>query len=126
MLPIEKIYMESRHSTADSKNTSGFKISLPNNITLPFNTAFYITDITASVSWYTVEARRNKTIYFRINKDNFAFYQCTIREGTYNTSLLAGALCKAINSNYPLTSAPGTSPTRFVPNANVPKNTITI
>ena len=126
MLPIKKIYMDSRHSTSDSKNTSGLKISLPNYITLPSNTAFYITDITVSVSWYTVEAGRNKTIYFRLNKDNYAFSQCTIPEGTYNTSLLADALCKAMNSNYPLTSAPGTSPTRFVPSANVPNNTITI
>jgi hypothetical protein len=67
MLPIKKIYIDTRPSTADSKSTSDFKISLPNNITLPSNTAFYITDITVPVVWYTVEAGRNDTIYFRIN-----------------------------------------------------------
>ena len=56
MLPIQKIYIDTRHSTADSKSTSDFKISLPNNITLPSNTAFYITDIAVPVSWYTVAA----------------------------------------------------------------------
>ena len=64
MLHIKKIYIDTRHSTADSKSTSDFKISLPNNIALPSNTAFYITDITVTVSWYTVEAGRNDAVYF--------------------------------------------------------------
>ena len=95
MLPIKKIYIDTRHSTADSKNTSDFKISLPNNIPLPCNAAFYITDITVPVSWHTVETGRNATIYFRINEDNYAVSQSTIPEGNYNTSTLADALGKA-------------------------------
>ena len=55
MLPIKK-YEETRHKTSDPKSTPDFKHNLPNNITLPYNTAFYITDIRIPVSWYTVEA----------------------------------------------------------------------
>ena len=92
MLPIKKIYIDTRHSTADSKSTSDFKISLPNNITLPSNTAFYITDITVPVNWYPVEAGRNDTIYFRINSTNYAPSKCTLPEGNYSTITL-GLLC---------------------------------
>ena len=31
-----------------------------------------------------------------------------------------------MNDNYPFAGVPGTSPTRFVPSANVPNNTVTI
>ena len=68
MLPIKNIYIDTRHYTVDSKSTSDFKVSLRSNITLPSNTAFYITDITVSVSWYTVEAGRNDIFYFRIKE----------------------------------------------------------
>ena len=58
ILPINKIYIDTRHSTADSKSTSDCK-QIPSNKTLPYNTAFYITDITVPVSGYTVEAYKN-------------------------------------------------------------------
>jgi hypothetical protein len=99
MLPIKKIYIDTRHITADSKSTSDFNISLPNNITLPSNTAFYIIDIRCPVAWYTAEAGSNDTIYFRINTDNYAVSQSTIPDENYNRSTLADALGKAIKSN---------------------------
>ena len=65
MLPIKKIYIDTRHTTADPKSTSDFKIYLPNNTTLPSKAAFYITDFTVPVRWYTVEANKNGTKYFQ-------------------------------------------------------------
>ena len=125
MLPIKKIYIDSRHRTADSKSTADFKINLPNNNTLPFNTAFYITDITVPVSWYTVEAGRNDTIYFRINGTDYAPSKCTLPEGNYSTIALGAALCKAMNDNYQIATPTGVAlPTRFVPTGNLANNTI--
>ena len=95
------IYIDTRHSTADSKSISGFKVSLPNNITLPSNTAFYITDITVPVSWYTVEAGRNHTIYLRIT--NFAPSQTALPEENYSTTSPGQALCDVMNAHYPRT-----------------------
>ena len=119
MLPIKKLYIDTRHTTADSKSTSDFKVSLRNNITLPSNTAFYITDITVPVSWYTVEAGRNDTIYFRINGTDYAPSKCTLPEGSYSTITLEAALCKAMNDNYPIATPTGaTPPTIFVPTVN--------
>ena len=59
MLPNERFGLDTRHRTDDSKTTSDFKkANLPSNIILPYDAAFYITDITVPVSWYTVEAGR--------------------------------------------------------------------
>ena len=65
MLPIKKIYVDTQHTTADSKSTSDFKRYLANNTTLPSNAAFYLTDFTVPVRWYTVEANKNGTKYFQ-------------------------------------------------------------
>ena len=65
MLQIKKLYRDTRHSTADSKSTSDLKINLPNYITLPYSTAFYIIDITVPVSWYTVEAGKKRYNIFQ-------------------------------------------------------------
>ena len=41
MLPIKKIYIDSRNRTPDSIDSSNFKIELPYSITLPDNTFFF-------------------------------------------------------------------------------------
>ena len=65
MLPIEKIYIDSRHKTAVSVSHTDFHIDLPiGNLNLPPNTGFYITDITIPISFYTLEKGRNDMIYF--------------------------------------------------------------
>ena len=46
MLPLRKIYIESRHCTADSKSSADFQFELSINITLPPNTFSYTTYIT--------------------------------------------------------------------------------
>ena len=125
MLPIKKIYIDTRHSTADSKSTSDFKISLPNNITLPSNTAFYITDITVPVSWYTVEAGRNDTIYFRINGTAYAPSQTVLPEGNYSTTSLGQALCDVMSAHDPYGSL-GSIINKFKIDANLGNNTIAI
>jgi len=45
MLPIKKIYIDSRHKTLDSVSDSNFKYELPYSIHLP-NNAFFFTSLT--------------------------------------------------------------------------------
>ena len=45
MLPIKKLYIDSRNRTADSVSSSNFKIELDRTIQLPDNTVFFVTDI---------------------------------------------------------------------------------
>ena len=124
---MKKIYIDTRHRTADYKSTSDFKIDLPSNITLPSNTKFYITDVTVPVSWYTAEANKYDTIYFRINGTDYAPSTCTIPERNYNTITRGAALCKAMHDDY-LFPGPtgGTTPTRFASTANLANNTTII
>ena len=54
MLPIKKIYIDSRFMSSDSQSSSNFKIDLPQNIDLPEDTVFYMDDICIPNSWYTI------------------------------------------------------------------------
>ena len=122
MLPLKRINTGTRHRTYDSKSTAFFEINLIGNITLPFNTAFYITDITDAV-----EAGNCDVIYFRINGTGYAIAQCTIPVGDYTTITFGAALCKATNDNYTFTGPTGgTKPTNFVSTANLANNIIII
>ena len=99
---------------------------MPSNILLPSNTEFYITDVTVPVSWYTTEANKNDTIYFIINGTDYAPSTCTIPERK-NTITRGAALCKAMHDNYRFPCPTGgTTPTRFVSNANLANNTFII
>ena len=62
MLPIKKLYTDSRNRSSDSKSSSDFCKDLPININLEPNTSFYITDLTIPVSFYTVESGRNNNV----------------------------------------------------------------
>ena len=127
MLPIKKIYIDSLHSAKVSTCSSDFKIELPINLTLPHNTAFYITDITIPVSWYTIESGRNNIIYFRINGAAYSASKATIPEGNYSTITLAQAMAEEMHKKYPFGVTTGvTPPVRFVASSNLTSNTITI
>ena len=64
MLPVTKIYIDSRQSTSDTLNSSNFKTELDRSYKLPPDTVYFITDVCIPHSWMTVEAGSNDTIYF--------------------------------------------------------------
>ena len=64
-LPIKKIYIDSRHATMDTNNSSNFKIELPNTYKMPSDTVFFITDVCIPHSWYTVEFDINNRMFFK-------------------------------------------------------------
>ena len=59
MLPIKKIYIDSRFKSSDSVSDSDFKIDLPSTYFMPENTVFYIEDVNVPVSWYSLDQTRN-------------------------------------------------------------------
>jgi len=70
MLPIKKIYIDSKHRTKDSVSTSHFKYDLPESFLMPDNTGFYVCDVTIPHSWYTVEHGINDRFYLHVSNDN--------------------------------------------------------
>ena len=49
MLPIKKIYIDTRFMSSDSESSSNFKVDLPTTVTLPEDTVFFILMIYASL-----------------------------------------------------------------------------
>ena len=79
------------------------------------------------MSWYTVEANKNDTIFFKSNGTDYAPSKCTIPEGNSYTITLGTGVCKTMNDNYPFPGPTGgTTPTRCVSTANLANNTIII
>ena len=55
MHPIILPFIDSRHSTSDSENSSNFKIELPYSYKMPADTVFFVTDVCIPHSWRTIE-----------------------------------------------------------------------
>ena len=66
MLPIKKIYIDSRFKSADSRSDSDFYVTLPQNMLMPDGCGFYLDDISIPVSWYMINKDRNDHLYYRI------------------------------------------------------------
>ena len=64
MLPIKKIYIDSRFKSSDSASDSDFKIDLPTTLLMPEDTGFYIDDVCVPHTWYPVESGVNNSILF--------------------------------------------------------------
>ena len=67
MLPVKKIYIDSRYKTQDSINNANFKIQLNENLRFPDNCGFFITDICIPNTFKTVEQEINDTLYIRFD-----------------------------------------------------------
>ena len=95
MLPIKKVYIDSRFQTPDSVSNSNFKIQLSRSITLPPNTVFYIENFVCSHSFYTVETGLNDSLYLRLNGLD---YIITLAAGNYNGITFATQLQTQLNA----------------------------
>ena len=66
MLPINKIYVDSRHKMSSSKSDSEFEIQLKEAINLPDNCVRVISDVILKNTITTVESF-NENLYVRVN-----------------------------------------------------------
>jgi hypothetical protein len=97
MLPIKKLYVDSRFKSSDSESDSSFKVDLPTTLLMPQNTVFYIDDVSIPVSWYTVGAGRNNKLYYRI--DGVA-RMAELDEGKYDLITLSNRILDALKEFY--------------------------
>ena len=116
MLPIKKIYIDSRYKSGDSASDSNFYIDLPINLMMPDNTGFYIDDVAIPVSWYTIEEGRNNELYVRVNG---VLRQYLISTGNYSLVSLNTEIVNRLN----FVQAPTT---QFTASPNVATNAIGI
>jgi len=113
MLPIKKIYIDTRFMSSDSESSSNFKVDLPTTVTLPEDTVFYIDDICIPGSWYMIDSERNNKFYFKIGSTS---YVKIIPDGNYSTITFNAIIVSLLNSIQNTFSA----------NTNISANTIGI
>ena len=99
MLPIKKIYIDSRFKSSDSASHSDFKIDLPISFLMPEDTGFYIDDVCIPHTWYPI-AERNNMIVFKFNTTT---YTAGIPPGNYSVLNLGLEIAKAMNDALPVT-----------------------
>ena len=66
MLPINKIYIDSRHRTQSSESDTDFEIQLKQTINLPENCTCVVSDVMLKNTITTIE-RFNENVYVRAN-----------------------------------------------------------
>ena len=98
MLPIKKIYIDTRHKTPDSISTSDFTIVLPETITLPEGAVCYVDDVCIPYSWYTITDNFNDKIYVLVKNvisNTYGYYIFKIEQGVYSSYTLTDKLSLA-------------------------------
>jgi len=95
MLPIKKIYIDTRFKTGDSRSHSDFHVDLPTTLLMPEDTGFYIDDVCIPHAWYTVNANVNDQVHYYLSNDGLR--SATVPEGIYNITNLAAAIAHQMN-----------------------------
>jgi hypothetical protein len=105
MLPVKKIYIDSRHRTPDSVDASNFKYELPYSLQLPDNTVFFVTDICIPHVFRLIEQDVNDRLYYNYycnmtgqGSNIYAFYNfVTLPSGGYTGTNLATTIQSLMN-----------------------------
>lgn len=112
MLPIKKLYIDSRFKAPDSVSDSDFYVDLPQTLLMPEGTGFYLDDISIPVSWYPIEQNRNNKLYVELY-DPVDPYNSTrttvtkaieIAEGSYAVLELGKLIAEAVNTAFSTSS----------------------
>ena len=129
MIPVKKIYIDTTKKTSDSISNSQFKWELPETVSLPHNTIFFVDDICIPHSWYTIEQNVNDRLYMQVttNTTNVSSQpnECRIvvlTPGHYNLQTLDAEINAKANAAFATTAIP----THFATYHNNANNTMTI
>lgn len=109
MLPIKKLYIDSRFKAPDSVSDSDFYIDLPQTLLMPEGTGFYLDDISIPVTWYPIEKDRNNKLYVELydpvdpyNPNRVTVTKViAIDEGSFPVVDLGTRIASAINAAFP-------------------------
>lgn len=99
MLPVKKIYVDSKYKTYDSKSDSNFKFELGQTCYMPEGTKFFISDCAIPHTWYTINDFNCK-LYLKTEDTSSGQqndYILTLSKKTYNGATFATELANQIN-----------------------------
>jgi hypothetical protein len=95
MLPIKKIYIDSRFKSSDSASDSDFKVDLPTTLLMPEDTGFYIDDVCIPHTWFPIEKNLNDTVVFHFDH---IVWTATISPGNYTVKDLGVEIVTRMNN----------------------------
>jgi len=64
MLPIKKLYIDSKFRTPNSKSTSSFTIDVKESLTMPDNAMLFVDDVIIPHSWYLINT--NNKLFLQV------------------------------------------------------------
>ena len=98
-----RIFIDSRHRTVESLNSSDFPVELSENIELPRGTRVRLHDVSLPYSWRTVEAGINDFLYLETRPTDQAstYTRLQIPVGQYDGRALAAQLGLLMNGAKP-------------------------
>ena len=65
MLPIKKLYIDSKARSADSKSTTNFAVDLKESLPMPDDATFIVADVMIPHTWYLMSPDQNRTLYIK-------------------------------------------------------------
>ena len=105
MLPIKKLYIDSKARTVDSKSTTNFAVDLKESLPMPDDASFIVADIMIPHTWYLISPDQNRTLYIKEDlgggQSGQYLYEVTLPYGSYNGPALEAAISNALNHSTP-------------------------
>ena len=96
---MQKIYIDSRFRTANSKSESDFNVELPRSFNVPDGVVAHIDDIVIPVSWNAID-ERNNTAYISFScVGTHVEYDLTFVTGNYDGFGFADTLADFLNTS---------------------------
>ena len=105
MLPVKKIYIDSKARTNDSKSTTNFSIDLIESLPMPEDATFIVADIIIPHTWYLISPDQNSMLYVKEDLGGGQIgqylYELEIPAGSYDGPSLESAISNALNHATP-------------------------
>ena len=105
MLPVKKIYIDSKARTNDSKSTTNFSIDLIESLPMPEDATFIVADIIIPHTWYLIAPDQNRSLYVKEDlgggQSGQYLYELEIPAVSYDGPSLESAISNALNHATP-------------------------
>ena len=104
MLPIKKLYIDSKARTVDSKSTTNFAVDLMESLPMPEDARFIVADVMIPHTWYLLSPNQGRDLTFAEiansspNNPNIQFITISLPPGSYNGPELESAIQLALNT----------------------------
>jgi hypothetical protein len=99
MLPVKKLYIDSKARTADSRSTSNFSLDLTESLTMPEGAVFQVCDVLIPHSWYLIDDSNRNLYFFELNGlVGSGFFTIALNIGNYLGPDLAGEIGRALHA----------------------------